>query len=377
MDGEVAGATPPGATGGSADALTGLAFLLVPDSQAYQAILAVLAEEPKRSRSVGEVAAAVGADEAIVESRLAALVGWGDVSCGHEARTVAEYRAGAVRFGLSELGGRVWREVCRTSLVAAPSPVAAVVLDRAGLLGLARRFDECSDAEAVALYASAIGLPAPGGGPGADLCAMGARGEADETLTHTDREPGGYGAHAFRGPGEAPVDAGQKPNQPSAHPRQGPDGTTTHPPREPSVRPTPPRREPVTAAGPQPDPIPQRRFRSPPPNKQSSPPNKQSPPDQHARWSAGLELRGVASDLARSRLSVGAFGLLMELVGRALARTVPGSDGFVADESCGLELHLLHSPGSSTPLYGSDGTVTVDGFKVRLSALPAEGAGGL
>ncbi|GIG64575.1 DUF2397 family protein [Phytomonospora endophytica] len=326
MDGEVVGATPPGVTGGGADALTGLAFLLVPDSVAYQAILGVLAEEPECSRTAAEVAEALGADRAIVESRLVELVGWGDVSRSAEVRTVAEYRAGAVRFGLSELGGRVWREVCRTSVTAAPEPVTEPV-DREGLLELARRFDECSDAEAVALYAATIGLPTPLPGPGTFDT------EAHDGFT----DVGTSGNHESRahhaGDDQSPTrDAGR--GETFARPGRGPD----------------------TAAGPQPDPMPLKRFRSPPPS---------------------VELQGACADLARRRLSSSAFVLLVGLVGRALARTSPGSDGYVADESCGLELQLLHSPGSSTSLFGVDGTLTLDGFKLRLSVLPAEDPGAL
>jgi len=307
MDGEVAGATPPGSTGGGAGALTGLAFLLVPESQAYQAILGVLAAEPERSRTVGEIAAAVGADPAAVESRLAALVGWGDVSRTAEVRTVAEYREGAVRFGLSELGGRVWREVCRTSLAAPAEPVAEMA-DHARLLELARRFDESSDEEAVALYGEAIGLPAPVVGQGMHDTAS----SFDETFARACRE----------------LDVA------SSATTQGVVGGV---------------------AG-------------------------RSHTSQTASFAAdrtppAAELRAACGDLARRRLSAPAFALLTGLVGRALARAVPGSDAYLADEASGLELQLLHSPGASTPLYGAEGTVTLDGFKLRLSVL-SEDTGG-
>lgn len=286
MDGD-AGVDPRTIEDGGAAAPTGLAYLLVPGSGAYQAILDLLAAEPERPLTATELAASWREPVDTVESRLHDLTGWGNVRRAAAPDRLADYRAGAERYVLTALGLRVWRMVAGTRVERVAVPGTSPV-DVTPLLRLARRFDESSDAEAHALYAEAFGVPvpvapvrpAPAQGPAADLAVR-------------RRELAEHAAEAAR-----------------------------------------------------------------------------------VRVEGARELHDAAADLARRRLSPGAFALLIELIGRAVATAAPDGDGYVADPGLRLELQLLASPGTLTPLYGDDGVVTLDGFKVRLSALGSEATGG-
>lgn len=279
MDGGLLGGSPVTASGtGSPASPTGLAHLLVPDSGSYQAILGALGGARDTRLTASEVASATGDDPDGARARLERLVAWGNVSRTDEADSLVAYRAGTVRYALTDLGWRILRAVSATSVdvaaPGAPDPPARWLVELAG------RVDAAGDAEAARLYAAAIGVPSPV-------------------------------VPAAEDPPPPPLDLSA-----------------------------------ARAA------ILERAERA-----------------GRERLDASRELREAAADLARRRLSRGAFRLLTDLLGRALARAAPGEDAYVADAPTGLELQLLRAPGVRTPLYGEDGVVTLDGFKVRVAPL--------
>ncbi|WP_285664043.1 DUF2397 family protein [Actinorhabdospora filicis] len=250
----------------------------MPDSGSYQAVLGALDGDRELRLTATEVASATGGDPDGARARLERLVAWGNVTRTDEADSLVAYRAGTVRYGLTDLGRRILRAVSATSVevaaATAPDPPSRWLAELAG------RVDAAGDEEAARLYAAAIGVPSP--------------------------EP-----TAAEGPPPPALDLAAA--REAVLERDGRAG-----------------RELARASG---------------------------------------ELREAAADLARRRLSRGAFRLLTDLLGRALAQAAPDGDAYVADAPTGLELQLLRAPGVRTPLYGEDGVITLDGFKVRVAPL--------
>ena len=87
---------------------------------------------------------------------------------------------------------------------------------------------------------------------------------------------------------------------------------------------------------------------------------------------AAAELRAAAARLPEVRLSSAATSLLLDLIARSLATTMPGfSSGTGTDDDLGVRVILSREPGASTLIHSADGDFTVDDLLVAIVAIMA------